>query len=150
MTLGRSLLVGLAAGSRSTLGGATPLLVSRRRVVRVVGVVAVVGELAGDKLPHAPSRLRGRGPVYRLASGAAGAVTLARRERGLRPKVLLVAAVAGAAGAAAGTWGGAAWRATAARRGWPDWPAAVAEDAVALTAAWVAARPVSRSAPDGR
>lgn len=148
-----SLALGCAAGSRSSLGIAGPVLAApragstttggavtpRRRVARAGALLAVAGEIVGDKLPEAPSRLDPPGPAVRMASGAAGSVALARG-RGAGLAALVAAALAGAVGGAAGAWGGAAWRRAAVGRG-PDWPGAVAEDAVALTlTAWAVRR----------
>ncbi|MBN0039500.1 hypothetical protein JN535_04830 [Cellulosimicrobium cellulans] len=148
--LARALALGVAAGSRSSLGVAAPVLAgwvaggSRDGsggpglLARAGAAAGVVGEMVGDKLPQTPSRLAGPGPVFRLGSGAVGGVLLARRRTG--PAGLVAAAAAGAAGAAVGTWGGAAWRRLAVGSR-PDWPGAVAEDAVALTlAAWAVRR----------
>src|SRR5690606_1967013 len=72
-----------------------------------------------------------------------GVLVARRRTRGLG---VVAAAAAGAAGAAVGTWGGAAWRRLAVGER-PDWPGAVAEDAVALTlAAWAVRRCAGRGA----
>ncbi|GAA1717635.1 hypothetical protein GCM10009809_11970 [Isoptericola hypogeus] len=151
----RSLALGLAAGSRATLGLAAPVLgpvpapgpgepaaYAHRPpgAVRVVATLAVLGELVGDTLPTAPSRLEHHGTEVRAASGAAGALVLARRRRAT-PGTTAVAVAAGAAGGAVATGAGAAWRSAFARRGWPDLPAALAEDVVALTlAAWAVRR----------
>ena len=135
----RAVLLGVAAGSRASLGVAAPLLAGRSavsgppRAVRVAALLGVVGELVGDLLPITPSRLRPPGPQSRAATAAVGGVLLARRAG---VGVLLPAALAAGA-SVAGPWGGAAWRRWAARRG-PDWPAALAEDAVALTLARLA------------
>ncbi|MFD6179169.1 MULTISPECIES: hypothetical protein [unclassified Isoptericola] len=145
----RALALGVAAGSRATLGVAAPLLGPApahrhpthglRRpasVLRLVAGLAVAGELVGDKLPATPSRLDASGPDVRAGSGAAGGLLLAVRHHATAASTV-AAGLAGAVGAVAGTGGGAAWRAAVARRGWPDLPAALAEDAVALTlAAW--------------
>jgi len=145
----RSLALGLAAGSRATLGVAGPLLgpvpghrlpTHRLRrpatLPRLLAGLAVAGELVGDKLPTTPSRLDPPGPVVRAASGAAGGLLLALRHHAPAPSVV-AAVVAGAAGGVVGTGVGAAWRGAVARRGWSDLPAALAEDAVALgLAAW--------------
>ncbi|MCB7135292.1 hypothetical protein [Cellulosimicrobium marinum] len=162
-TLARAAALGVAAGGRGSLGVVAPLLARpvpdgpsrtgprrpgqrgparQRPALRRLGgallAVAVVGELVGDKLPSTPSRLDPPGPAVRAASGAAGAVLLARRRHGAG--VTVVAACVGAAGALAGTWGGAAWRRLAVGVR-PDWPGAVAEDAAALTlAAWALRR----------
>lgn len=134
----RSALVGVAAGSRSTLGLAQPFLVARHRGVRVLGLLAAGGELVGDKLPSAPSRLDPPGPAFRAVAGALGAVTLGRRAGSRSVPAVLMAAALGAAASTAGTWGGAAWRRFAAARGWPDLPAALGEDAAAVTLALLA------------
>ena len=150
----RSLALGLAAGARASLGLAAPVLgpapASRRgepaayvrrppASLRTVAVLAVVGELVGDTLPATPSRLENHGPDGRAVSGAAGGLLLARRRRAPVAGTL-VAAAAGVAGAVAGTGVGAAWRSAFARRGWPDLPAALAEDVVALALATWAVR----------
>ncbi len=101
--------------------------------MRVGLALGVVGELVGDLLPGTPSRLRPPGPQARAAAAAVGGVLLARRA-GVGP---VLPAVLAAVASAAGTWGGAAWRRWAARRG-PDWPAALTEDAVALALAGAA------------
>jgi uncharacterized membrane protein len=132
----RSALLGWAAGARSTLGLAAPALSQgRRRAVLIGASVAAVGEVVADKLPVAPSRLEHHGPLLRAASGAGGALALARRE-GARP---VIPALAGAAGGFAGSYGGAAWRSWAGGR-MPDWKAALVEDAVAISFAVVATR----------
>ena len=132
----RAVMLGVAAGCRASLGVAAPLLVGRapgtgpRTPVRVGLALGVVGELVGDLLPATPSRLLPPGPQARTVAAALGGALLARRAG----VAVLVPAMAAAAASAAGTWGGAAWRAWAARRG-PDWPAALAEDVVALALA---------------
>lgn len=136
----RSVAIGVAAGSRASLGVAPALLTASvggrwGAAVKVVAALGIVAELAGDKLPGTASRLDPPGPQIRMTSGAVGALVLARRaEVGVLVPVLL-----GVAGAAAGTWGGAAWRAAAVGRR-PDWQAAVVEDAVALSLAAFAVR----------
>lgn len=144
----RALALGVAAGSRSSLAVAAPTLAPppgpgapspRGAAARTAALLAVAGEIAGDKRPEAPSRLAGPGAALRVTAGAVGAVQLARRRAtGAAPAV--AAALAGAAGAAAGAYGGAAWRGLAVGRR-PDWPGAVAEDVVALSlAAWAVRR----------
>lgn len=130
----RSALLGWAAGARASLGPAGPTITGAHRpAVRAVAALGVVGELVGDKLPTAPSRLEHGGALVRATSGAIGASLLAARG-GAHP---VVPALAGAFGGLAGAFGGAAWRAWAVGR-LPDWQAAVAEDVVALTAAAIA------------
>ena len=132
--LARSLLLGWAAGARASLGPAGPTITGGRGpVVRAGAALAVVGEIVGDKLPTAPSRLAHGGGLIRAASGAIGASMLAARDDA--HPVLPV--LAGAVGGLAGAYGGAAWRSWAVGRV-PDWQAAVAEDVVALTAAAIA------------
>jgi uncharacterized membrane protein len=137
--IGRALMLGTAAGMRTSLGFSTPQLVGRQTptstIRQVWGALPVAGELVVDKLPQTPSRLLPPGLIGRFASGAFGAFLLARRSGA--PPVLPV--LAGIAGAAGGAYGGAAWRRWADARG-PDWPAAVAEDALALTLAVGACR----------
>jgi len=133
----RSLLLGWAAGARASLGPAGPTITgSRGPLVRAAAAVGVVGEIIGDKLPTAPSRLDHGGGLVRATSGAIGAVMLAVRERA-NP---LAPALAGAVGGLAGAYGGAAWRSWAVGHV-PDWQAAIAEDVVALTAATLACSP---------
>jgi uncharacterized membrane protein len=141
----RSMALGLAAGARTSLGVAAQVVHwsgrddrprSRLATAGAVGsVLAVVGELVGDKLPQTPSRLDLPGPVVRVATGVAGAALLSRRDR----TAAALPVLAGAVGALAGTYGGAAWRSWASRRV-PDWQAAVVEDVLALVLAGTAAR----------
>jgi uncharacterized membrane protein len=148
----RSLALGVAAGSRSTLGIAAPVLAGRQdkstaplqtrrehavvRLWKTALVCAVGAEVVGDKLPKTPSRLQPPVLAVRLVSGATGGAAVARREGALPA----APAVAGLVGAAAGSFGGYAWRAWADRRV-PDWQAALAEDAVAVVLALVATPP---------
>lgn len=136
--LARAVALGLAAGSRTTLGAAAPVLAgSARPAVRALAGLAVVGELVGDKLPVTPSRLEGPAPVARAASGALGAAVVARRRHAGPAGTVLAAACSGAA-ALVGTGFGAAWRAAVGRHR-PDWHGALVEDVVALgLAAWAA------------
>jgi uncharacterized membrane protein len=142
----RSLLLGLAAGARSTLGLFGPVAAGAVRppgspgaatAARAGGALGILGELVGDKLPAAPDRTAGIGTLVRALAGAAGGFQL-RGTGGSGPLPGWAAAAAGAAGGAAGTWAGYGWRRLVASRGLPDWPAALAEDAVALTLAAVA------------
>lgn len=131
----RGLAIGVAAGCRSTLGLLGPTVAGtgrRSTTVRLLAAVGIVGELVGDKLPRTPSRAAGVGPLVRAAAGAVGALQL---DAGRPPARRVAASVAGAVGGIAGTWGGYGWRRLFARRGLPDWPAAVTEDAFALALA---------------
>jgi uncharacterized membrane protein len=129
----RSLVLGVAAGGRSSLGLLVPAARSgSRRLTLVVGAL-VAAEATGDKLPGIPSRLDTAPFAGRLAAGAAGAAGLAVVEK--RSPVL--PAVAGLVGAALGSYAGASWRAVTDRRG-RTWAGALAEDAfVGGLAAWV-------------
>ncbi|HWK91782.1 MAG TPA: hypothetical protein VNR17_05920 [Luteimicrobium sp.] len=133
----RATFAGAAAGSRSSLGLAQPLLTSGHPALRVLGLLGVGAELVGDKLPSTPSRLDPPGPAVRAVAGAVGAATLTRRS-GSRAGAVLAAALLGALASTAGTFGGAAWRRAVAERGGPDLPAALAEDAAAVTLAALA------------
>jgi uncharacterized membrane protein len=119
------------------LGVAAPTITGTGRpVVRLGAAWAVVGELIGDKLPNAPSRLEHGGGPLRSVAGAIGGSMLAARDHA-RP---VGPVLAGALGGLAGAYGGAAWRGWAVGR-LPAWQAAVAEDALALTAAAIACAP---------
>lgn len=136
----RSVLLGWAAGARSSLGPGAVTATSRRpALVRVGAVSAIVGELVGDKLPSAPSRLDHGGGAVRAGAGAIGASLLAGRY-GARP---FAPAIAGAVAGLSGAYVGAAWRRWAVGR-MPDWQAALLEDAVAIGAAAVAVLPGRR------
>jgi uncharacterized membrane protein len=132
----RGLGLGVAAGCRSTLGLLGPVAAGvgppRGRGARMLAAVGVVGELVGDKLPVTPSRVAAPGPFVRAVAGAAGALRLGA---GAPPARRLALASAGAVGALGGTWGGYGGRRLFERRAVPDWPAAVAEDVVALALA---------------
>lgn len=135
----RATALGIAAGCRASLGVAGPVLTSgARRAGRVAAAVGVLGELTGDKLPGTPSRLLAPGPQGRAVSAATGGALLARRS-GSTGWLVVAGGATAAVASAVGTWGGAAWRAWAGQRG-PDWPAALAEDAVALTLVALACR----------
>ncbi|SDC72885.1 hypothetical protein SAMN05660690_2308 [Geodermatophilus telluris] len=141
----RAALLGTAAGGRSALGVAGPVLTSpTRRPARAAALAAVAGELVADKLPATPDRTVPPSVVVRLASGAAGGWLLARRDG----SEWLLPALAGVAGAAAGTLGGARWRRVAAPR-LGALPAALAEDALVLALAAAAVR-ATPGVPAGR
>jgi hypothetical protein len=141
----RSALLGVATGSRSSLGFAAPALTAPTRPgrlgttsvpARLVGAAALAGELVADKSPDAPDRTAAPGLVPRLVGATAGATRLAERERA---NAALPAAAA-TAGALAGAFGGLAWRRWATTR-LPAWQAAVLEDGVALALAALACLP---------
>lgn len=131
-TLSKSLLVGLAAGGRSSFGLAAPLLTAAATPARVFGVSAVLGEMVVDKLPQTPSRLDA-GPLGgRVVAGAVGGATVTARNG--HAALALVGATLGVAGSMAGSVLGAAWREIAAEHGFA-WPAALAEDAASMALA---------------
>jgi hypothetical protein len=142
--VGRSLLLGLAAGGRSSLGTSAPFLTAPDAgpVKKLSSLAAVGGEIYLDKKPGTPDRTSAAALPARLASGAAGAGLLARREGANATLPVFV----GLAGTAAGSWGGLGWRRWADGR-MPDWQAAVLEDAVDLLLAAAACLPGRRRSP---
>jgi uncharacterized membrane protein len=143
----RAALLGVATGSRSSLGFAGPVLTAPRgtgpgragRPTKVATTVALAAELVADKNPAAPSRLGRSGMAARLLGGAEGGARLATRagSNGALP------ATVGAAAAGAGSVAGAAWRRWASTR-MPATTAALLEDAVALGLAALACLPGRR------
>lgn len=146
----RAAMLGVVAGMRSQLPLALMALVagggepeeaatsggegSRRSVLRspaariALGAVAV-GEIVGDKLPMTPSRLAPGPFLGRLAFGALVGGVFAARAGG----EAMVGAAAGGTGAVIGTIAfGEARVALARLTGLPDWPWAIAEDALAV------------------
>jgi uncharacterized membrane protein len=144
--LSRAVLLGLASGGRSTTGLTALALTNRStagalgsRWTRLLAGTATAGELVGDKLPQAPSRLQPAGLLPRLALGAAAGAVLAHREGGSRNRTLLAGAL-GSAGAGAGSWLGVSWRQLASRQFDKDLPGALIEDACWLATAHYASR----------
>lgn len=145
----RASVLGAATGGRTTAGVTALALTAGpdapsgalgRPAAKVLVPLLALGELVGDKLPATPSRTEPAGLVGRAAAAALCGWTTAGRTHDA-PAVPVVAA----AGAALATsYAGAAYRGWCARRGWPDWPAAVLEDVIAFGAAAWAARPVPR------
>jgi uncharacterized membrane protein len=131
--LTRSLVLGLAAGGRSSLGLLVPAVRSGSRPVALVAGALVAAEATGDKLPGIPSRLDTAPFAGRLAAGAVGASGLAVLEK----RSPFLPAAAGLVGAVLGSYAGASWRAVTDRRGRRG-AGALAEDAVVGgLAAWV-------------
>jgi uncharacterized membrane protein len=139
--VGRSLLLGVAAGSRSALGISAPTLTAADTGVlkRLGALASVAGEMVVDKQPGTPPRTEAPSLQIRLASGAIGGGLLARRA-GANAALPVTA---GLAGAAAGSFGGLAWRRWADER-MPDRQAALLEDAVALVLSLAACLPGRR------
>ncbi|WP_306367822.1 hypothetical protein [Nocardiopsis sp. CC223A] len=139
----RACLLGLAAGSRASLGVGTAL----RTVpwggpaLTALTVLGTAAEFVGDKLPGAPSRLGWAGLAPRIASAVVGGALLARTAGA---PVLPAALIAGAA-APVGARAGVAWREAWGRVG-PDTAGALIEDTVALTVSAAAARGLARKA----
>ncbi|WP_299957320.1 hypothetical protein [uncultured Modestobacter sp.] len=137
----RSLLLGVAAGGRSSLGLAGPTLTATDTGVakKLASLTSLGGELYADKQPGVPDRTSPAALPARLASGAGGAVLLSRRQGANAAWPV----VAGIAGSAAGSFGGLGWRRWADGR-LPDWQAGVIEDGVALALALAACLPGRR------
>ena len=133
----RSASLGIASGSRSSLGFAAPALTSSSsgRVTKGLALLAVTGELIGDKRADAPARTAAQPLAARFAAAVGGSSALARRDQA---NAALPAAVA-AAGATASSFGGLAWRRWSRGR-MPDWQAALMEDALACVLAVLACR----------
>ncbi|RBY75348.1 hypothetical protein DQ239_16845 [Blastococcus sp. TF02-09] len=147
VVVGRSALLGLATGSRSSLGFAGPVLTAPRGSGpgrstlpgKVATTVALAVELVADKQPGTPSRLSRAGMPSRLLGGFEGGARLATRSgaNGALP------ATAGAVAAAVGAVAGAGWRRWAADR-MPALTAALIEDGAALALAAIACVPGRR------
>ena len=131
--LGRSLLIGLASGGRSSLGLFAAVRLAQKPKVTAAAAVAVAAEMVADKLPMIPERLEPAPLLGRAAGGGIGGWAVARQHRA---NPVLPTAV-GVVGAVLGSVLGAAGRELASNRGWA-WPAAVAEDAVSVGLAWAA------------
>jgi len=138
----RSFTLGLAVGGRSSVAVTVPIAVATRGrsgtvavLLRSAGRLAVAGEVVGDKLPSAPSRLDRPVFLARLVAGGVGALGLALAERRSAAAVLAAVPV-GVAGAYVGSFAGYTWRTWAAKDGpaWaqPDTRAAALEDALVL------------------
>jgi hypothetical protein len=150
----RAAALGLACGGRSQVGLAAvatrtppssgvgqPLRALTSSRGRRAAQLALLGELVGDKLPAAPSRLKPAVLVGRAGAGALSSYALATRFRTPRAVPVLVGAVTAVLGSVLG----ARWRALAAARGWPDLPAALLEDMVTLGLAAAATGSASSS-----
>ncbi|MEM9963836.1 MAG: DUF4126 domain-containing protein [Asticcacaulis sp.] len=146
MMLARAFTIGVVAGLRTLIA---PAVISRTTthgsgggVVGVLGhpVTSVAlgllasGELLGDKSSQAPSREIPSAFIARIVSGALSGSALCARRRQAIPDMVL-GALAGAGGAVVGTLGGAALRQRLANAFGRDWPAALLEDVVAVSAA---------------
>ncbi|MGY1748736.1 hypothetical protein [Modestobacter sp. SYSU DS0511] len=137
----RSLLLGVAAGGRSSLGIAAPTLTAQDTgaLKKLASLASVGGEVYADKQPGIPARTSAQALPGRLVSGAGGGALLARRAGANAA----LPAAAGIAGALAGSYGGVAWRRWAGRL-MPDWQAAAIEDGAAVLVALAACLPGRR------
>lgn len=131
----RAVMLGLAAGSRSTLGSA-PLWAVSGTGKRALMAVAALGEFSMDKAPGIPSRLAWPSLAARILSAGTGGALLART---FGEPVVLTAAVAAAA-SSAGVAMGTRWRDHWSGTGHPAWVGGVIEDACALMLAQAACR----------
>jgi uncharacterized membrane protein len=138
----RALLLGLAAGSRSTLGG-VPLWHSAGKGKRALMAVAALGEFSGDKIPGIPSRTAAPNLAARVLSAGTGGALLAR---GMGTSAVL-AAVLAAAAAPVGTVAGVGWRQYWSGTGRPAWIGGVVEDVCAIALARAACRGLPAGGP---
>jgi uncharacterized membrane protein len=137
----RACLLGLASGSRASLGVGTALRTVPwgGPVLTTLTVLGTAAEFVGDKLPTTPSRLGWAGLAPRVASAVIGGALLARTA-GAPP---VPAALIAGAFAPVGARAGAAWRESRGRDG-SDTAGALIEDAVALALSAAAARGLTR------
>ncbi|MEP6648669.1 MAG: hypothetical protein ABJA74_01975 [Lapillicoccus sp.] len=132
---GRSLLIGLASGGRSSLGIFAAARLARKPVATAAAATAVVGEIVADKLPTTPSRLEPGPLLGRVATGGLGGWAVARQQ-GANP---VLPTALGLVGGLVGSAIAAAWRQVASDRGWVI-QGAVAEDGMSVALAWAALR----------
>lgn len=150
----RALLLGIAAGFRA-MSAPAALAWNHDDALRSAGwkkwpvlrsvwgrrllVAASAGEMVGDKLPAAPSRLQ-PGPLGgRIAFGAMAGAALGTEGRG--KAVVIRSAIVGGVGGAAGSYAGYhARNAAVDATGLPDPAVAIVEDAIAITLASTAVR----------
>jgi uncharacterized membrane protein len=141
-----ALLIGVVAGSRTFTPLAVVSWATRLQWLNLSGTafaflaplvtagilsLLAIGELIVDKLPNTPSRKAARGFVARIVSGALCGAALTLSAGGSWGGL-----VAGALGAVAGTFGFSELRARLVKVfGGRDLPAALLEDACAITAA---------------
>ncbi|WP_150245158.1 hypothetical protein [Nocardiopsis quinghaiensis] len=137
----RTVMLGLAAGSRGTLGSA-PLWAVSGPGKRVSMALVVLGEFSGDKVPGIPSRLAWPSLAARVASAGTGGALLARSLGAPAALGAVIAAGASPVGAAAGVGWRRYWNGT----GRPGWIGGVLEDACVVALAGAACRGVSADA----
>jgi uncharacterized membrane protein len=136
-------LVGIASGLRSPTGlvavswaAHTGILTSDYTWLAFLGysftpyvlTFLAIGELVNDKLSRTPNRLAPPGFITRIVTSALCGLAI-----GLSDNGIIVGLVAGIIGAVAGTFGGAKARSLLARAFGRDMPAALPEDAIAVS-----------------
>ena len=139
----RAALLGLATGSRGTLGSA-PLWASSGGGKRALMTLTYLGEFSGDKAPGIPSRLAWPMLTSRILSAGTGGALLARALGAPVVPATVVAAAVAPLGAAAGV----KWRGYWSDGGRPAWVGGLIEDACAITLARAACRGSSSAARD--
>jgi uncharacterized membrane protein len=148
----RSVALGWSSGSRSSLAAAALSVTARpahaldpapaswfvHPIARPLTLLAMTGELIGDKLPKTPSRLSPPGLFARVGAGVLAGFSLADRAHEPGPDTVR-AAMVGAAAALGGSYAGYCWRTFAARRLFSgDLPGALIEDAASIALAYLA------------
>ena len=129
----RAAAIGTVSGLRTFTSPAGTLLGNKSRWV-IPSLLLAAGELVSDKLPMTPSRVSFLPLLARAASGGWSGRAVAR-EFGGSPTV---GAAIGATGAVGGAWLAYSARAyLTKKRGLPDVPIALLEDAIAILAARV-------------
>jgi uncharacterized membrane protein len=142
-------LVGTASGLRSMIGlvavswaahvGILPLehtwlAFLGYSFTPLILTLLAIAELVIDKLPKTPSRLAPPGFITRIVTGALCGLAIGLSGNGgLAGNGLIIGLLAGTIGAVAGTFGGAKARRLLAKAFGRDMPAALLEDAIAIS-----------------
>ena len=136
-------LIGTASGSRALMGLAAVSWAAHFGILPLdhtwlaflgyaftpyILTLLAIGELVNDKLPRTPSRLAPPGFITRIVTSALCGLAI-----GLSGSGMIVGLVAAIIGAVAGTFGGAKARTLLARAFGRDMPAALLEDAIAVS-----------------
>jgi len=136
-------LIGTASGLRSLIGLAAVSWAAHVGILALdhtwlaflgysftpyILTLLAIGELINDKLPKTPSRLAPPAFIARIVTGALCGLAI-----GLSGNGIIVGLVAGFIGTVAGTFGGAKVRSLSARAFGRDMPAALLEDAIAVS-----------------
>jgi uncharacterized membrane protein len=143
LTFINAFLVGTASGLRSLIGLAAVSWAAHAGILALdhtwlaflgysitpyILTLLAIGELVNDKLPKTPSRLAPPGFITRIVTSALCGFAI-----GLSGGGMFVGLMAGIIGAVAGTFGGAKARTLLARAFGRDMPAALLEDAIAVS-----------------